>query len=707
MFKTELKNFTVSVGQESVEAKVPMSLFSVLKENGVIKNPYYRDEVTGGGFALLEAECEISTYFFLSSDAAKLRFAFLRIPDLDTSATVVFNGKTEFVVSAGREHKLDVSGLAVTGENTVVIKVAGAQTARDVTLFFGIEFFAFSQACIADITARTVFVADSISVDVGVEFLGAPEDVKAVVTLISPSGKIYYGGVTNGRTLLSVPDPLLWWPGQYGVQNLYKLGVNLYYENEVIDSRDVKIGLRSVYKDARSGGAFTVNGTEFFAMGSEYVMNGPTPAFLASVESSRLIPAAAMANMNFIRFRGEGRYPCDVFLDYCDKYGIAVEFVIKSKKLENSDVDAFKRELAYNVKRLSRHPSLICIAYERSEFSEEYEKILAEIKSASLSNVLVRELEEDETFVSFASIPDLKTLRAVCEPEDMNLFTYVMDKHTASPDVALAMLAEGSKFYKYANGIDEIAYMSELVQARSAKMFVNEKRFARDTAGAAVIAYLNDATPSVSPSIIDFYGRPKSAYYLASRFFAPVYLFVRREEGFSVDFVLSNETKRSQSGVLRYAVRDAHNGVIYEGSKEVGADKYTSSVVHSVDFAEWLSGHERTRYLEYSFSVDGVDIITEAELFVPPKYFKFADALILSEIGGSEREFRLTVTSNAFAKDVVFSFDGIDAVFEENCVDFTNDKTRRIAFVTASPTTAAELMKELRLHSASDIGKVI
>ncbi len=704
MFKTILENFTVKISDTSYSAKAPISLFSLLTENRAIENPYYRDEACGR-LAALEEPFEISVSFMLSSDAAGLKFAYLNVPDLDFAATLVFNEENEFSLSEGRHHRLNVSGLARKGENTVVIKFPPSSDARDVTVFERLEFLAFSKANIADVSAKPLFVSERVGVEISLDLMGDTEDLKAVATLISPSGQIYYGGITNGKTIISIPDPLLWWPGRYGVHNLYSLRINLYYENEVIDSKETKIGLRSVFLDEREGMGLTVNGIEFFAMGAEYRMDGVTPAFLAQSSASTLIPKVAAANMNFIRFRGEGRYPCNKFLDLCDTHGIAVELVLKSKKLERGDVSAFKRELVYNLLRLCAHPSVVCIAYERSDLSSQYEQMLLEAKRLTSTDITVREIGEGEEFLLPPSLPDPKTLRSVLEEEDMNVFSYVMECHMTSAEICGQMLADGGKYYKYANGMNELTYMSGILQAHAAERYVEELRLSRGRVGAAVISRLNDSAPSISSATVDFGARPKPAQYLAQRFFAPVSVFVKELDS-EVRIVLSNESRKSFSGILKYSIRDAKNKIIHKEELGVVADKYSAREVCVVDCADIIAGKEREVYLEYSLVSDGVTVCSSSHLFVPPKHFRFKEPVVLSEITGSECEFRLTFSADVFVKDLVFSFDDIDAVFEENCIDLTDSSARRIAFVTSTPTTAEKLMSSLQLKSVYDIGKI-
>lgn len=677
MFKTEISSFTVQLNESSEAFTVPKVLMpSSESENGIA----------------------VSASFSVPAGEAAKPYAYLELPDLGAPAEILFNGKAEFSVSGGRAHRLDVSGLTHNGENTLEIRSA-SDKAR---LVFSEKtvFVAFSRAHIADITARTMLLSDTVSVEVAVEFVGNPTDVKAVATLVSPSGKIYYGGVTNGRALISVSDPLFWWPGTYGVHNLYKLNVNLYYESEIIDSAEAKIGLRSVFLDERIGSAFTVNGSKVFAMGAEI---GENPLSDSACVAESLVPQVARANMNFIRYRCEYGYPREQFLSLCDTLGIAVEAVIKSKKLEDGDESAFKRELTHQLKRFSRHPSVLSLSYDDSGAVVDYERVLSEVKAAVSSVILVRRYTRDDVHELTYALADVKTLYSLLGSDDDNVFSYPMSLHTEGISSTVEMLSMAAEQYKYAKNTEELAYMSGILQAHTAEGFVNDVRMRRDRQGSAVISALVSSDYVISRSAFDASLRQRTVISLARRFFAPVSAFVRQNES-GVSFYLSNETKSTFDGVLEYSLRDGGNKVIYASSVAVSADGFSSCSVHEESFDGYLECGGRETYLSYSLLKDGSPIFSSSYLFAPPKHYSFREPSVLATVTGSGREYTLTYSAPNFAKDVVFSFVGTDAEFEENCVDITSPLPSTVRFSVEEDTYAEKLNSELVIKSVYSIG---
>lgn len=136
--------------------------------------------------------------------------------------------------------------------------------------------------------------------------------------------------IFRGKTEeILIENPKLWWPNGYGEQNLYSVLVQLFNGDEEIDSWEKRIGLRTLTvrrsKD-KFGESFAheVNGITFFAMGADYI---PEDCILSRCSETRtrdLLNQCKEANFNVIRVWGGGHYPYDSFWDICDELGLVV-----------------------------------------------------------------------------------------------------------------------------------------------------------------------------------------------------------------------------------------------------------------------------------------------------------------------------------------------------------------------------------------------
>ena len=91
--------------------------------------------------------------------------------------------------------------------------------------------------------------------------------------LRDPSSALIYTGTDSD---INVTNPALWWPNGYGKQPLYTLTIQLKAGETVLDTREYRIGLRTVTvsrEDDQWGQEFAimVNGVKIFARGADYI----------------------------------------------------------------------------------------------------------------------------------------------------------------------------------------------------------------------------------------------------------------------------------------------------------------------------------------------------------------------------------------------------------------------------------------------------
>ena len=133
------------------------------------------------------------------------------------------------------------------------------------------------------------------------------------------------------------------------------------------------------------------------------------------------------------------------------------------------------------------------------------------------------------------------------------------------------------------------------------------------------------------------------------------------------------------------------------------AAKNSSKKLFTKDLSEYVSGHEEEYYLEY-YIREGLSISSRGTLlFTEPKNFRFADPKIDAKIVGRDKRYSITLSANAYAKDVEIDFGDADAVFYENYVDLTQNAPYKISFVLVNGEDSAEaLAGSLKIRSLYD-----
>lgn len=204
------------------------------------------------------------------------------------------------------------------------------------------------------------------------------------VTLISPDGeKIEISPNCENE----VTDPKLWWPNGLGEQNLYGLTVSLYENGEIVDSARKSIGLRTlrlVREKDEFGESFCheVNGVTFFAMGADYIPEDCILSGITPERTEKLLTHCRNSHFNAIRVWGGGNYPKDDFYDACDRLGIVVfhDLMIACTPFPINEnlTEEFTEEVRDNIRRIRHHACIALISgnneceWHQRNFPEAY-----------------------------------------------------------------------------------------------------------------------------------------------------------------------------------------------------------------------------------------------------------------------------------------------------------------------------------------------
>lgn len=676
MIKQEIIKFKMTSGEEQTERTVPFSLS------------------TGEGTELQRASFVSS--FFVERGASELKFSYLRITDavglseVRLGEEVVFDG-----IFSGRVLNLSVKGKIREGEeNEITLTFAQIDGYHLAAGLFGkAELIRFNGAIIDRVEVGQTIEDGAATLSVSLDMLGKSDYVRAVATLVSSSGQIFYGGITRGKGTITVKDPLYWWPKDMGVQNLYKLTVNLYGDTEIEDTVELKVGIRRVgATDGKS--TFDILGASFLPMGAIYTPERRSDPHLSKKRETAFLNSAARVGINALVVQGEDILPDDNFFELCDEHGIAVIREIKASLLENNSEEL---EL---LARIGHHPSMMLyqIIHDSGNAARIKERIL---KVAS--GVAVRVMDKPLKYKRFAALPSKRTLDRLAPENERNLFSRSMEN--LGRHELLDMIKSCSERYPYAGGFDEFAYISSVSAARKTAEAIIEARLGRGDLP-AIYDGLGDTCEGLCYSGMDSTVAWRATQYEAARFFSPIYLHPEYLGDGRVVFYISNERRQTFAGTLEYRIGAADNSTVHKGYANVVIERNSARLVLERDFGEFLIGNEDRYYLECYLKDQLGTYARTTTLFVPEKHFKFKDPKISYEIVGSERRFSITLNASAFAGAVEISFDGHDAVLYDNYFDMTSGAPLRVSFtLTDGASTAEELSKQIKIRSIYDLMK--
>lgn len=497
--------------------------------------------------------------------------------------------------------------------------------------------------------------------------------------------------------------------------------------------------------------AHVVNGLEIFAMGADYIPEDCIRGRVNRERTRRLLEHCRDCHFNVIRVWGGGYYPDDFFYDLCDELGIIVwqdfMFACAVYPLTPSFEANVTAEIRDNVRRIRHHAclGLWCGNNEMEQFVSEGQWVRTPaqkteylIMNQRIIPELIKKYDEDAFYwpsspssggdfdqpndpdrgdvhywevwhggvpfteyrkyffrylseFGFQSFPAIQTIEEFTEPEDRNIFSYVMEKHQRNAGANGKILHYMSQMYRYPESFAHVIYVSQLLQAEAIRYGVEHFRRNRGRSMGCVYWQLNDCWPVASWSSIDYFGRWKALHYFARRFFAPVLLSCEEEGALTwsmnvneenrkirnrARFCITNETRETVRGSVCWSLRTPASEILEQGQFETEAEPW--SAVHG-SWMEFPETGGREYYLSYELWIEGEMVSHGASLFVPPKHFAFEDPGLELWQEGEE----LCVRAKAFAKGVEIGNAAGDLLLSDNYFDM-DAGIRRVRVIEGS-----------------------
>ncbi|HEV2419790.1 MAG TPA: glycosyl hydrolase family 2 [Terriglobia bacterium] len=167
---------------------------------------------------------------------------------------------------------------------------------------------------------------------------------------------------------LNVSHPRLWWPWQYGAQNLYHLRLEFDAGGQVSDVANVSFGIREITSelDAENHRVFSINGKRILIRGGGWSPDMMLRSLPEKVETE--IRYARDMNLNTIRL--EGKLMNTRFYNLCDRYGVLViagwcccSRWERWKQWTPQNYETAGESLQSQVRMLRNHPCVLAFLY--------------------------------------------------------------------------------------------------------------------------------------------------------------------------------------------------------------------------------------------------------------------------------------------------------------------------------------------------------
>jgi beta-mannosidase len=404
------------------------------------------------------------------------------------------------------------------------------------------------------VTAKINFVDNMTLIKVTINYCKRKKSFlkdKIEIIITSPSGKklklnkeIHLNYVEGKISFVAeVAKPALWWSWDLGKPNLYRLNILGKYVNV----ENLFFGIREVKLNKKK--EFFLNGKKLFLRGTNVI---PTQ-FLSELKQRKIseqVTAIRGANINILRMHAHVNRK--EYYDECDKQGILVwqDFALQwTYNSSNNFAENAASQIKDMVKLHYNHPSVAfwCCHNEPGEQINTLDPLLyksvLEIDKSRIVR-LASNYEEHpydgwywgnkEHFAAKPMGPLVTEFGAQALPELNSLKRFIPKKDLFDP------IKESWAYHDFQ--YEQTFNIAEVDRGKNVKEFISNSQsyqsellhtaidFYRrgkniDIAGIFQFMFI-DCWPSITWSVVDYYGKKKKGYFTLQKAFQPLYVSV-------------------------------------------------------------------------------------------------------------------------------------------------------------------------------------
>jgi beta-mannosidase len=304
----------------------------------------------------------------------------------------------------------------------------------------------------------------------------------------------------------------------------------------------------------------------------------------------------------------------------------------------------------------------------------------------------------------FQSFPEYQSvLQYAPEERDHDIFSEVMMAHQRGGKNANALI-EWYLLNEYRKPKDfpNFLYMGQLLQGDAIKTAIEAHRRDMPYCMGTLFWQHNDCWPVASWSSRDFYGRWKAQHYFAKKAYENI-LVSPLAAGDRLDIYVVSDLMKAVKGELQVRVMDLKGRLLFERRLKATLPPNSSNVQFSAPLPDVLQGLPRNEVVVNArFTPDGKTPLTYANNYFLSRYkdINFPKANIQTTSVASGDGFDVTLESDAFARGVFLSIEGIDNFFSDNYLDLLPHEPVTIHVTT--PLDKPAFDRQLKSVSISD-----
>lgn len=566
---------------------------------------------------------------------------------------------------------------------------------------------------------------------------------------------------------IPISNPRMWNTWERGVPFRYRFKISIQSKmgssTYSVETGFSAIKFESQHDSIGTSFQFLENGKPLFIRGANWVPLSMFPGIVTDSVYDAYFETARKLNINMLRVWGGGIYERDYFYECADKYGILIwqDFMFGGTLYPGNTafVEEVKREVAYQVQRLSQHPCIalwcgnneIDVAIKNWGWQQTYNydsitwlKLCSDYKSlfeiaidsivkhnvAGAAYVHTSPLSnwgKAEDFLHFDNhywgvwhgelplssyyekVPRFCSEYGMQSFPDAALIPDFLNKSSSWQSERVKPLQRSYKgnkllnryiedYYPQAASLPDWVYLSQLVQAEAYYHAVAAHRTSKPFCMGTVFWQFNDCYPSASWSVLNYNHSSKAAAYMIKQVFKPVQAFAQIARD-SLCITVVNDFLTASRNDLVVRLVSLNGEVLFQKiiSVEIGANSKKN--VFGESLSKICGNVSRDNlYIQYSFGKAKSDLPFVLMLSDMRKA-KLPRPTLEAEVSTVANREVITIKSETFAKSVHIWIDGdAQATFSNNYFDLSQNNYEHHVVVN-SKFKGQELKQRIRLKS--------
>jgi len=296
----------------------------------------------------------------------------------------------------------------------------------------------------------------------------------------------------------------------------------------------------------------------------------------------------------------------------------------------------------------------------------------------------------------FQAMPDMATLTNMAKKDLLWPGSPEIEYFQKHPRGTALIADYMQRDFPVPKSIEDYTYMSQLVQLYGLEMAIEGQRLSRPHSMGTLFWQLNDAWPSISWSVIDYFGRPKAAYYHLQRLYNNTLIGVETHENKAVGLFL-NETQKTLNGRAIFDLLDFEGNVLQSSSQLLVLKPGEVACLDGGFAADILQNINRQKvWLRLRYMYENEILAEKFHFFVNPKNLLLPPHEISMYLMPDTDKIEIVLNSPVFLKNLQLNSNDANGRWQTNYFDLPAGRTKRVIFYPSGEIENSKLRFETK-----------